>query len=195
MIHKYYQILKNFSGNYQKYIYGRELINKVDISQKNIALTLKELEKEAILKLEQKGNIKFYSLNLKNLNIKDTIAITELTKKTEFLEKHKTLSHIFQNDNRIVGIFGSYAKQTYKPRSDIDVLIIGKRRPKDYNLKAKLFDLNISIKYFTEEQFKRLLNKKNPLMREIIENHILLFNVERFIELIWREYYGFNYFS
>ena len=41
MIHnKYYEIMKQFLGDYSRKIYGRELIDKVNISQKNIALTL-----------------------------------------------------------------------------------------------------------------------------------------------------------
>lgn len=193
MIHnKYFEILKQFIGNYNKEIYGRQLINKVNTSQKNIALILQNLENENILKSAKKGSIKFYSLNLKNNQIKDYIVITEFFNKIQFCLKHNKINHIFDKDDRIVGIFGSYAKGTYKETSDLDVFIIGNKKENDYNKKGELFDIDVSIKYFTKKEFKELLNKKNNLIKEIIENHILLFNIENFIELILREYYGFN---
>ncbi|MEA2004184.1 MAG: nucleotidyltransferase domain-containing protein [archaeon] len=193
MIHnKYSEILNIFTGDYRKEIYGRELIGKVSISQKGIALTLKELEEEGILKSKKKGSIRFYSLNLKYSQIKEIIAIAELDKKTQFYQKHRAISHIFKDDERIVVLFGSYAKGTQKKESDLDIFIIGKKKAEDYDKKGEEFDLEINIKYFTEKEFKELLNKKNSLINEIIKNHIIFFNTEKFISMIWKEYYGLN---
>ena len=61
-----------------------------------------------------------------------------------------------------------------------------------YNKKGKAYDLNISIKYFTENEFRKLLKEKNNLCKEIIKDHIIIFNIEKFINYIWRDYYGFN---
>lgn len=193
MLHnKQANILKQFLGNYSRQLYGRELIGKVDISQKGIALALLELEKQGILKSEKKGNMKLFSLNLSNLRIRDVLAVTELSAKDCFLAKHKTLAHIFRDDDRIVGIFGSYAKGTKKKYSDVDVFVIGSRKTGDYNSAGKAFDLDVSIKYFTESEFKELLKEKNLLVREIVENHILLFGIEKFIKLVWESCYGLN---
>ncbi|MBU2633979.1 MAG: nucleotidyltransferase domain-containing protein [Nanoarchaeota archaeon] len=193
MIHnKYFEILKQFIGNYNREVYGRQLINTVNISQKNIALTLNELENKAILKSIKRGNMKFHSLNLKNPQIKDYIIIIEFLRKIGFLLKYKKLAHIFNKDDRIIGIFGSYAKEKQKKESDIDVFVIGNKKKEDYYEAGKLYDLDISIKYFTKEEFKILLKEKNKLMNEIIENHILIFNIEKFIGLIWSDYYGFD---
>lgn len=192
MLHnKYYEILKEFSGDFIREIYGRELVNKIKISQKNIALTLKELENKGILKSKMKGNIKFYSLNLKNSEMKDYMITVEFLKKTQFFSNHQKIAHIFDKDNRIVGIFGSYAKNKQKKDSDLDLFIVGKR-DSGYQKKGKLYDLNISIKYFTEKQFIKLLAEKNNLIKEILQNHILIFNIERFIKLVWGYYYSFS---
>ena len=49
MLHnKYSEILNLLTEDYRKEIYGRELIGKVSISQKGIALALKKLENEGI---------------------------------------------------------------------------------------------------------------------------------------------------
>jgi len=193
MIHNNsFEIMNQFLGDYNKEIYGRELIGKVSLSQKGIALALSSLEKEGILTSRKSGNMKFFSLNHQFARIKDSIVMAEITQKTNFLNKHQTIANLFKSDERIVGVFGSYAKGTQKKDSDIDIFIIGEKIIDDYNTKAKVYDLNISIKYFSPKEFKDLLKKKNPLIREIIENHIILFNVERFIEYLWRDYYGFD---
>ena len=184
-----YQIL----CDYNKEIYGRELTNLLKISQKNIALTLKELESQNILKSKQKGNLKLYNLNTQNALIKDIIKIAELSKKVEFITLYKVLKYLFiKNDKRIVGIFGSYARNKQKNDSDLDLFIIGNKVKEDYDKLGKEFDFPISIKYFTESQFQELCKEKNNLIKEIIINHILIHNIDLFIELIWRDYYGYN---
>ncbi|MDD5086672.1 MAG: nucleotidyltransferase domain-containing protein [Candidatus Nanoarchaeia archaeon] len=193
MLHnKHFQIIEQLTGNYEQEIYGRELIGRISISQKGIALALKELEEQGILKSKKKGSMKFYSLNLNYPHIKEIISITETMKKIRFLSKNRKIAHIFKDDSRIVGIFGSYAKKTNNPESDIDIFIVGKKQKQDYNTKGRAFDLNISIKYFTQGEFKNLLIEKNNLLKEIVKNHILIFGIEEFINTVWRSYYGFN---
>lgn len=193
MLHnKYHEILKLFLGNYKKEIYGRELIGKVTLGQKAIALALEDLEKQGILKSRKQGNIKLFSLNLDNKGIKDILITVERMEKINFLKKHKKLNEIFDNDSRIVGIFGSYAKKIQTKESDIDIFVIGKKKKKDYYEKGEVYDLDISVKYFTDNEFEKLIKEKNNLIKEIIENHILIFNIEKFVNLIWENYYGFN---
>jgi len=193
MIHnKYFEILKQFLGNYQREVYGRELIGKVSLSQKGIALALEELEEKSILKSRKEGSIKHYCLNRGYSEIRDVVALMELVRKVELLSKHRKLAHIFREDDRVVGIFGSYAKGTQKEDSDLDVFIIGKKKNEDYDKKGELFDLRISIKYSSETEWRTLLKEKNNLCSEIISNHVLLFGIETFIASAWRHYYGFS---
>lgn len=193
MIHnKYFEILKQFLGNYNREVYGRELIGKVGLSQKGIALALEELKGRGILKSRKEGNLKHYSLNLANTEIKDFIAISEILRKIDFLSKHRKSAYIFKKDERIIGIFGSYAKNTQKEGSDFDVFIIGPKKEQDYSAEGKKLNMDISVKYFTKTEWIKLLKEKNSLCKEIIENHILIFGFEDFLNLIWSNYYGFN---
>ncbi|HLD15278.1 MAG TPA: nucleotidyltransferase domain-containing protein [Candidatus Nanoarchaeia archaeon] len=166
-------------------------MGKIQLSQKAIALTLDELEKQGILKSRRQANLKYFSLNIKNQEVAELLITTELIKKINFLKKHRKLANIFKQDNRIVGIFGSYARGQETENSDVDLFIIGKKAKQDYNSIGKLFDVDISIKYFTEKQFNILIKEKNNLCREIIENHVLIFGIENFINTVWRDYYGF----
>ena len=63
LLNKYFEILRFYLGDYTREIYGRELLDKIALSQKNIALTLKDLENSTILKSRITGNIKYYRLN------------------------------------------------------------------------------------------------------------------------------------
>ena len=193
MLHnKKFSIIERFLGNYTSEIYGRQLIGKVQLSQKAIALALGGLEKEHILKSRAEGNIKYFRLNLENQEIKDVILSAEISRKIGFFNKHRKLAHIFKRDDRIIGVFGSYAKGTEKEDSDIDLFIIGRKNKEDYNLIGKKLDLRISIKYFTENEFRQLSKQKNPLLGEIFKSHIIIFGFEGFVNIAWRDYYGIN---
>lgn len=193
MIHnKHYEILKQFIGDYEKDIYGRELVGKVDMSQKGIALELIRLEKEGILRSRKSGNRKYFRLNKENPDTKDLLVATEITRKIEFINKHKVIASIFKQDDRIVGTFGSYAKGTQKQGSDLDVFIVGKQKKDDYDQQGEIFDMEISLKYFTHDEFIKMMREKNNLLKEILQNHIILFNAESFVDMIWRNYYGFD---
>ena len=186
-----YNILEQYLSDYSAEIYGRQLIGKIPLSQKAIALALEKLERGGILKSRRSGNMKFYSLNTKTFVIKDIMAITEMFKKVKFLENNKVIAQIFKSDENIVGVFGSYAKNKQKHDSDLDIFIIGEKN-NDYGSQGKMFDISVSIRNFSVKEAKELIKKKNPLIKEIITNHVLLFNVERFIELLWGDYYGFD---
>ncbi len=193
MLHnKYFEALSMFTGDYQREIYGRELIGKVSMSQKNIALTLEELENQSVLKSRKEGTLRHYSLNLGHTEIKDIISMVELMKKIRFMAKQRKMAHIFRHDARIVGIFGSYAKGTQKEDSDIDLFVIGSKSGDDYEAKGKALDLDISVKYFAPPEWARLLREKNSLCREIIGNHIIIFGAESFINSLWGNFYGFS---
>jgi len=59
-----------FTGDYKGEVYGRELVGKVSMSQKSIALTLEELEHQSVLKSRKEGNMKHYRLNFNYTEIK-----------------------------------------------------------------------------------------------------------------------------
>jgi len=192
MIHnKYFEILKQFLGDFHKEVYGRELLKKVQLSQKGIALALEELENKGILKSRKEGILKHYRLNLEYSEIKDIIAITEIVRKIEFLRKERKIAHMARQNGGIVGVFGSYAKGTNKKSSDLDVFIIGQKKKNDGFERGKTLGLQVSMKYFSRREWMKLLRQKNNLCREILENHVMISGTEDFLNLAWSNYYGF----
>lgn len=193
MLHnKYFHILRHFLGDYQKELHGRGLTGKVPLSQKGIALALEELEEMAILKHRKVGNTKHYGLNPGYSEIRDVLSMVEFMRKIEFFSHHRKLAHLFMRDDRVVGLFGSYARGDQKKHSDIDLFVVGEKRNEEYDSAGKAYDLNVSIRYFPEKEFKKLLENKNELCREIIKYHVLVFGVEKFVYSVWRHFYGFD---
>lgn len=190
MIHnKYFEIMKLFLKGYDKEIYGRELLKKVSISQKNIALTLGELENEGILSSKLRGNLKYYFLNKSNNLIEKYLIFAEIERTIEFFKVHPKISHIFEKNDfsGIVSIFGSYAKGIAKKSSDLDLFIVGNVDKSKINQEGDNFGIEISIKSGSKNDFREMLRKKNPLMNEILENHVILSGYEEFVKEVVKQ--------
>jgi len=194
MIHnKYYEIMKHFLIDYSKEIYGRELVNKVNISQKNIALTLEELEKIGVLSSKIRGNTRFFSLNKSNPLCEKYVLLIEIEHSIRFLEKHLKISHIFERINKefnnchIICIFGSYAKGIQKKDSDLDLFVVGDINENNIKKIREDYNLEINIKKGSKSDFVKLLKNKNPLMNEILENHVLILGYEEFVKEVIKQ--------
>ncbi len=190
MIHnKYYEIMKQFLSDYNKQVYGRELVKKVNISQKNIALTLEELEKAGILTSKTRGNTRYFSLNKSNPSHKRYILLSEIERAIEFLEDNPKITHILSKTSKpqIMCIFGSYAAGTHKKGSDLDLFAIGKIDEKQLKQIGKDYNLDINVKKGTKTDLTASLKHRNPLMNEILENHIIISGYEEFVEEVTRQ--------
>ena len=183
MLHnKYFGVMRNFLSDYSRGIYGRELIKKVKMSPKAIALTLKEIEDEGILSSKMKGNIKYYSFNFFNPLVAEQIAFFEKWNALEFFEKHKNLFDFFKNmGGEAVVVFGSYAKGNYSKGSDLDVFVVGKidsvklkELAKNYSIKLQVFSNSVS-------EFRSAVKSKEVLVKEILENHVIIKGADFFV--------------
>jgi DNA-binding transcriptional ArsR family regulator len=189
MLHnKYLEIMNEFLKGYFREIYGRELIGKVSLSQKNISNTLSELEGEGILKSTFKGNRRYYHINFDNSLIKEYILFFEGYSKILFLEKNPILIDFFSKlSGKIICVFGSYAKGKNKKDSDIDLLVIGgdsleiSNLGKNYGLKVQIFDISLN-------DFKKGI-KDNLILKECLGNHIIIKGNDLFLEevLKWKD--------
>jgi predicted nucleotidyltransferase len=178
------KILDEFSSDYNRKIYGRDIAKRNKMNQKTVSNILNKLEKENILKFSYEGKNKYYYLNKFNLNLKEIIKIIEIDRKIRFIEKNKKLKELFdkieQRTTGILAVFGSYAKGINTEKSDLDVFIMGKISNID-DLE-ELYSIKINIIKSDKSKF----NKEEPIIIEIIKNHIILKGLEEFIELIWQ---------
>ena len=144
------------------------------------------------------GRSKQYFLNFNNILTKEYIRNAESFKFISFIEKHfiikKLLNNIHSYMNNVpVIIFGGYAKNEESRESDLDVLIIYKNEKnildkiKEF---SKLYNLKIHIQKFTQKQFEQGIKEKDNLVIEIMHNHIILNNVDFFVDIFWRHYHA-----
>ncbi len=177
------KVLGEFSIEYNRRIYGRDVAKKLKMNQKTVSNILNELEKEHVLKFTQEGKNKYYYLNEFYPYMKETIQLIETQRRINFLEKYKKLKELFSKlEKRTKGllvVFGSYANFSANESSDLDVFVMGKI--KDIEDLEELYKIKINIVKSSKNKF----NKKEHIIKEIIKNHIILKGVEGFVELIW----------
>src|SRR3990167_10716484 len=93
------QILEEFSSDYSKRIYGRNIAKQLKMNQKTVSNILNKLEKENILKFSIEGKNKYYYLNKFNSNIKEIVKLIEIQRKIEFLDRYKKFRELFDKIN------------------------------------------------------------------------------------------------
>ena len=179
-----FKILEEFTADYNKRIYGRNVAKKLKMNQKTVSNVLNELEMEHVLRFVKEGKNKYYSLNEFYPYMMEIIHLIETQRKINFIEKYKKIRNLFSKlEERTEGmliIFGSYASFGANEKSDLDVLSIGKI--KNVEDLEDIYNIKINIIKINENKF----DKNEHIVKEIIKNHIILKGTENFIYLIWQ---------
>ena len=129
------------------------------------------------------------SINKNSDKAKALINLSEIERKEEYFQKHEKLALLFNDllkelSNNVVCVvlFGSYAKETFSKESDIDLLILTQKKEDLASIIRKTSSLHnkeINPLIFTLEEFKK--RKKEAVIKEIFDNHIILKGFENFI--------------
>jgi len=155
----------------------RGIAKKLNESHSTILRKLNNLGKENVVDFRREGKNKIFFFK-QNLISQSYILQAELHNLTKLLRKHPELSIIFEEiikktDEKLIILFGSYAKGLAKKDSDIDIYIETKSR----NIKKLVEEIHskINVKIGT-------FDLKSPLIKEIIKNHIIIKGIEVFYE-------------
>ena len=187
-----------FRNNYFNQFHIREMARLIGKSHVTLLPHLKSFEKDKILLLKNIGKSKVYSLNLENNQGKEFLSLSEKKKTLNLLNKKFLIKKLYDEffNLRLDGclvLFGSYASSTHNKESDIDLLYIGelkeseKKKIKEF---GKTYNKEIHLTSMSSKQFKEQLSKQGALIKEILKNHIILYNHDIFINEVWRHYYG-----
>lgn len=163
-------LLNYFFINPASRVYVNEISRNLKIDKRNLVRKLKELEKEGILKSENRGNLKLYSTNrnyplyreYRKIVLK-TIGFEDRLKK--ILDKIEEVKEAY--------IYGSYAKDKMDTHSDIDLLVIGEHSV--VSLQGKLNKLQqeigreINVVNLDEGELKKRIKRRDPFIREILK--------------------------
>ena len=182
----YLRALALYTKGFDNEYYVREVQRLLETSSKTALLLLNELEKKGILESTRRGKIKIYKLR-KNEIVKDYIILTEYFKKIIFLESNNLTNEIISKIKPFIKeigiVFGSYVKGLQSKESDLDIFIIGAYNEKEVRKISETYGLEINVKSYPLSIFEKDY-KKDLLIKEMIDNHIIFKGTEEFIELI-----------
>lgn len=156
----------------------RMIAKELKLIPSTVMRNINHLVDENVVDFKLEGKNKKYSLK-QTPEANNYLLMTEQYKLLNALKNPKirkiTKELIEQTNGELIVLFGSYAKSMERKESDIDIYI----ETKDTGLKEKLSKISdkLSIKIGA-------LNKDDLLTKEIIKNHILIQNAERFYQLI-----------
>jgi len=190
------EIIGLFRTNYFNQFHIREMAKLIRKSHVGLLPNLKKLEDEKILLSKQVGKSKVFSLNLNNNQTKELILLAEKKKTLELLNNEFFIKKIYDeyiktNLNGCLILFGSFALGTNTKESDIDLIYIGEINNNEKEIiksLGKVYNKEIHLTIMSLKEFKEQLHKQNSLIKEIIKNHIILYNHDFLINGLWRYY-------
>lgn len=188
------KIIALYRNNYKKSLHLREIARETKVDVKAVQLQLQKLESMNVLSSNVRGRNKEYTLNQSNIITKYFLSMAEAFTAITYTQKNFTLKKIInQLDPKIsdpIILFGSFAKNTQTTESDIDLLIITDKKidRKTINTISSLVNRDINIKSTTEEQFLNGLRQKDPLIGEVIVDHIVLKGADKICDILWQYY-------
>jgi predicted nucleotidyltransferase len=161
----------------------RELSKMLKIDYKTIYVMIHSLKDSLNIHKQSKTSFISFKANLTN-----EIYFVE-KQRLENILKNKNLEIIYReleklNEQFILLLFGSYAKNSQTKNSDIDLLLISN----DSNLIKKqleILPLPIHITSINNKEFVSMLNsKKFTVVSEAIKNNIILFGMEEYYRFL-----------
>ena len=160
-----------------KELHVRALAKMVNQPHANISRTMKGLLKKNVVDFKFEGKNKLFKLK-KGLEALNYVYLAEHYKLLKLFEKYPFLSILTEStvskiDEKLILIFGSFAKFTAKKDSDIDVFIETTKR----KVKSEVENINsrLSVKIGKFE-------KNNSLIKEIVKDHVIVRGVEYYYE-------------
>ncbi|MDE1838680.1 MAG: nucleotidyltransferase domain-containing protein [Thaumarchaeota archaeon] len=188
------KILGLYLNDYKKSLHLREISRETEIDVKAIQLQLKKLEKINVLSSVIRGRNKDYHLNLNNVTTKYYLVMAEVFISIIYLKKNFLIKKIVDEiENKIhepIILFGSFAKGTYTKDSDVDVFIISDKKISTSSIieAANMVGREISLKSASRQQFLEGLRNNDPLIKEVVSNHIILKGADEFSDIMWCYY-------
>ena len=164
--------------------------------------TLKKLQEQNFLTMKRKANINLYSANLNNPVLINSFTYMESQSLINF-QHLNFISKIITNvpvKNYCLLIFGSYAENSQKTNSDLDLCFLVENKETEKKIKPFFNDLKLTSRIKTDEHYilfedfiSMLLRNEENLGKQIFKKHKIFFNGMIFYELIKEAHKnGFN---
>jgi hypothetical protein len=165
------RVLAWFLANPTRKIHFKELCRQVKLGPLTVKGYCEDFIASGWLKEERTANLRIFSLN-------DGTYVVNAIKKVYFLEQLRMEKvELIAGDTAVsFALYGSHASGTYDEKSDIDLLVVGRREDVDYG-RLKKIELRlgkpIQLTIFSLDKWER--NKKNdPFIASVLKNNVLI---------------------
>lgn len=171
-------ILAILSENPQKEYYLHELGRMMGKKPGVFQIGINSLERQNLVSSRKQGTLRLFKINEKHPLYKE---IKSFVRKTVGVETQlkKVLNNIDGIKKALV--YGSYAKDSMRPDSDIDVLVVVSNDKAEDKLVSELSKMEktlgreINYKLYNEKNFKLRRREKDPFLAEVLmDKYILL---------------------
>jgi len=161
----------------KKEMHGRELAKELKTSLTRVQAILNELRELNVMDYKTEGRNHVYFIK-RNIVAKAYVLNAENYKLAKLLRKYPFLEPLFKDiaekcPDKMILLFGSYAKFNPKDDSDIDIYI----DTTDKKIKTAVNNINENISAKIGE-----FSKKDLLIQEIMKDHIIIQGGESFYE-------------
>jgi predicted nucleotidyltransferase len=155
----------------------RGTAKQLNESHSTVLRKLNRLAAESVLDYKMEGKNKVFFIR-KNLQAKNYVFNAERYKLIKLLKRYPKLDVIMDDilkatKERLIVIFGSYAKFMAKKDSDVDLYV--ETRNRDVKDQIESIHSRIKVKFGD-------FDLSSNLIKEIIKNHVILKGVEEFYE-------------
>ena len=188
------KILGLFRGDYGKSLHLRRIARETSVDVKAVQIQLRRLEVVNVLSSLVRGKNKEYHLNLNNPVTKYYLILAETFISVRFLGRNflvkKMVSEVVEGLRGVVILFGSHAKGLERKNSDVDLLVLTERRL-DGGVSAETgspLSGRLSVKTMSRARFVRGLDENDPLVREVVSDHVVLKGLDEMCDILWRYY-------
>ena len=186
------RILRLFADDYRGSHHLRAIARRVNVDVKAVQLQLRRLEESNVVSSVLVGRNKEYHLNLSNLITRYYMILAETSSSIDYLHRNfaikRVLDEIGDRTEGILILFGSFAKEQVTRDSDVDIFLVSNTQLDREAIRraGDLIDREINIDAATERDFKGGLEEHDPLIVEVVSNHIILKGVDGFCDIMWR---------
>lgn len=168
-----------------------QLSDDVGLDKSLVSKVVKELEDDGVLHVDYKGNVKICRMNYENFVVKNLVipifeaeagmagkVASEITR----LLKPRAFKTVIA-----VAIYGSFAKGNFRPKSDVDLVIV----VSDLSEKAKIRsavsrvaeamledDFVVFCDITSRTELRRLFRWKEPAIVDMVDNHMKLYGTD-----------------
>lgn len=181
-------LLAIFANNYHQLITSSSLARKLHLPQKTVQRKLDHLLKLNLITYKREGRNKYFYLHNNPLTL-EILSLVESYRTITFLQKNVLLAHLLLElslKSPII-IFGSFADQTDKENSDLDIVICSHKRKEISDLLLQ-FPLVVNPHFITLEKLEQTIKEKNHLALEIVQKHIFIGKREEIILMFYNCY-------